>query len=102
MVITFNNSTTSLEAISQSTPVISLQTEHWALEDDIAQSNAIVSISNVSDIEPSIKKIIHDNEFRQNLIKNSSEFLSNYMANQGNSSFKIAELLKNLIIKNNN
>ena len=102
MVITFNNSTTSLEAISQSTPVISLQTERWALEDDIAQSNAIVSISNVSDIEPSIKKIIHDNEFRQNLIKNSSEFLSNYMANQGNSSFKIAELLKNLIIKNNN
>ena len=58
MVITFNNSTTCLEAISQNTPVISLQTESWALEDDIAQSNAIVSVSKLSDCEYSIKKIL--------------------------------------------
>ena len=49
MLITFNNSTTSLEALSQGTPVISLQTEAWALEDDIAQSDAIVSVSTLSD-----------------------------------------------------
>ena len=60
MLITFNNSTTTLEALSQGTPVISLQTESWALEDDIAQSDAIVSVSPLSDCESSIKKILNE------------------------------------------
>ena len=97
MVITFNNSTTCLEAISQHTPVISLQTESWALEDDIAQSNAIVSVSKLSDCEGSIKKILEDHKFKENLIYNSSQFLSDYMSNQGNASSSIAKILKNLI-----
>ncbi len=100
MLITFNNSTTTLEALSQGTPVISLQTESWALEDDIAQSDAIVSVSTLSDCESSIKKILNDSEFRTNLIQNGFEFLSNYMSNQGNASSSIALILKNLINEN--
>jgi len=102
MLITFNNSTTSLEALSQGTPVISLQTEPWALEDDIAQSDAIVSVSNLSDCESSIKKILNDSELRTNLIQNGFKFLSNYMNNQGNASYNVALILKNLIAQNNN
>ena len=101
LLITFNNSTTTLEAISLGTPVISLQTETWAQEDDIAQSNAIVSVSKITDCEDAIKKIIYDSEFRENLIKNSSQFLSDYMSNQGNASLSITKILKNLIKKNN-
>ncbi len=97
IVITFNNSTTCLEAISQHTPVISLQTESWALEDDIAQSDAIVSISKLTDCEYSVKKILEDEDFREKLIKNSIKFLDEYMANQGNASTSIAKILKNLI-----
>ena len=100
MVITFNNSTTALEALSLGTPVISLQTESWALEDDIAQSNAIVSISNLSDCESSITKILNDSEFRKNLVRNGYRFLSYYMNNQGDASNSVALILKNLISKN--
>ena len=102
MLITFNNSTTSLEALSQGTPVISLQTESWALEDDIAQSDAIVSVSTLSDCEQSIKKVLYDSDFRTNLIENGFKFLSNYMSNQGNASSSIALILKNLLNQNNN
>ena len=100
MVITFNNSTTALEALSLGTPVISLQTESWALEDDIAQSDAIVSISNLSDCESSITKILNDSEFRKNLVRNGYRFLSYYMNNQGDASNSVALILKNLISKN--
>ena len=101
MVITFNNSTTSLEAISQGTPVISLQTEPWALEDDIAKSDAIVSISKLSDCEKFVKKILDDTQFKETLIKNGHQFLSEYMSNQSNASFSVATILKNLINKTN-
>ena len=102
MVITFNNSTTSLEALSQGTPVISLQTEQWALEDDIAQSNAIISISKLPDCEKYIRKILVDTEFRETLIKNGHQFLSEYMSNQSNASMSVATILKNLINKTKN
>jgi len=101
LLITFNNSTTTLEAMSLNTPVISLQTENWAKEDDIAQSDAIVSISKISDCEDSIKKILYDAKFKKSLLEKSQLFLKNYMSNPGNSSNSVVKLLKNLINQNN-
>ena len=100
MLITFNNSTTTLEAMSLNTPVISLQTENWAKEDDIAQSDAIVSISKINDCEDAIKKILYDTEFKKSLLEKSQIFLKNYMSNPGNSSYTIIKLIKNLINQN--
>ena len=97
LLITFNNSTTVLEAMSLNTPVISLQTENWAKEDDIAQSDALVSISKINDCEDAIKKILYDIEFKKSLLAKSQIFLKNYMSNQGNSSHSIVKLIKNLI-----
>ena len=97
LLITFNNSTTALEAISLGTPVISLQTENWAQEDDIAQSDAIISISKISDCEDAIKKIIYDSNFKKTLLKNSIKFLNDYMSNPGNASHNIVLILKNLV-----
>ena len=88
LLITFNNSTTTLEAISLGTPVISLQTETWAQEDDIAQSNAIVSVYKISDCEDAIKKIIYDSNFKTTLLKNSLKFLNQYMSNPEKSIFE--------------
>jgi len=100
LLITFNNSTTTLEAISLGTPVISLQTENWAEEDDIALSDAIVSVSKISDCEGAIKKIIYDSNFKTTLLKNSLKFLNQYMSNPGNASYNVVQILKNLIKKN--
>ena len=100
MLITFNNSTTTLEAMSLDTPVISLQTENWANEDDIAQSDAIVSISKISDCEDAIKNILYNAEFKKSLLEKSHVFLNGYMSNPGNASHNIVLMLKNLIKKN--
>lgn len=100
LLITFNNSTTALEAISLGTPVISLQTEIWAKEDDIAQSNAIVSVDNINDCENAVKKILFNEEFKNELIKNGTIFLNNYMENFGFASKTVANILKNFSEKN--
>ena len=101
LLITFNNSTAALEAMSLNTPVISLQTENWAKEEDIVQSDALVSISKINDCEDAIKKILYDTEFKKSLLAKSQIFLKNYMSNPGNSSYSIVKLIKNLINQNN-
>ena len=94
LLITFNNSTTTLEAMSVNIPVISLQTDTWAEEEDIAQSGAIISISKISECENAIKKIIQDKQFRNELLEKSTKFLSDYMSNKGCASENIASILK--------
>jgi len=95
VLITFNNSTTALEAISLNKPVISLQTESWANEDDIAQAGAVVSISNIKDCEKEIKKILFDTLFRKQQMDKGSNFLRKYMSNPGKASKSVAEIFKN-------
>ena len=97
VLITFNNSTTTLDAISMNKPVISLQTDSYANEDDIAQAGAILSISEIKDLENGIKKILYDNDFRKKLMKKSNLFLQKYMKNQGCASKSIVEALSNNI-----
>ena len=97
VLITFNNSTTTLDAISMNKPVISLQTDSWATEDDIAQAGALLSISNIQDCENGIKKILYDDDFRQKLIQKSNLFLEKYMKNQGHASKSVVTLLSDNI-----
>ena len=94
LLITFNNSTTTLEAMSVRTPVISLQTDRWAEEEDIAQSDAIISITEISECEDAIKKVLYNTQFRDELLEKSNEFLSQYMSNNGNASENIVNILK--------
>ena len=78
-------------------PVISLQTDSWATEDDIAQAGALLSISNIQDCENGIKKILYDDDFRQKLIQKSNLFLEKYMKNQGHASKSVVTLLSDNI-----
>ncbi len=94
LVITFNNSTTCLEAMILGTSVISLQTEDWANEDDIAKSNAITCISKISDCEKMIKEILSENKSEKILSENRKKFLNDYLKNPGTASKFIAEFLK--------
>ena len=57
LVITFNNSTICLDALSMKKPVISLQTDDWALDEEIVKMNGVLSIDNpLNDCEIYIKK----------------------------------------------
>ena len=93
VLITFNNSTTTLDAISMNKPVISLQTDDYADDDDIVKAGAVLSISEIKDFENGIKKILYDNDFRKKLMEKSNLFLQKYMKNQGYASKSIVDIL---------
>jgi hypothetical protein len=93
ILITNNNSTIALESIILNKPTISLQIEKWAEENDIVQSGSILSISNIDEIESSMKKIINDDAFRKNLLDNAKKFVDSYLSNQGSASKKLADIL---------
>lgn len=96
LLITTNNSTIAAEAIMLGKPVISLQSEDWTLEEDIVKSGAVLSITDPNDVENSIKKILDDENFRNQLLENGRKFLNTYFANQGSASKHLAQTMETL------
>ena len=93
VLITTNNSTIALESIILKKPTISLQTEHWALDEPISKSGAILPICNIEDIEPNLKKILTNEDFKNKLLKRSENFVKENISFQGNSSQILANFL---------
>ena len=93
LVITFNNSTIALESLILEKPTISLQMEQWAESEDIVKMGAIVSISELDEIESNITKILHNQEFRDSLIKSGKIFVEQYLSYGGESSKILTKIL---------
>lgn len=96
LLITTNNSTVAVEAMMMNKPVISIQSENWSLEEDIVTSNALFSLTDISQLQKYVKKILFDEEFKSNLIKNSKSFLDKHFSNHGESSKKVPIILDDI------
>ncbi len=93
IVITFTNSTIALESIIMNKPTMSLQIEKWAEEDEIAKMGAVLSITDIGDIENGIRKLLYDEKFRYKIQENAKQFLNRYLSNEGHASKILAKLL---------
>lgn len=93
LVITFNNSTIALESIIMDVPVISIQTGLWAEEDEIVKMNAVCSVTKLENIEKEIHNVLFDSSTRKSLHENGLKFLESYMAFQGKSSKRLAQIM---------
>ncbi len=94
LLITFKNSTIALESMILNKPTISLQTDKWAEESEIAKKHGIISISKIEDIEPTIHNVLRDDVFKTNVLKNSEIFIQKYFSNRGTASKFLAEFLE--------
>ena len=99
ILITTNNSTIAVEAMMLGKPVISLQSEDWSLNEDIVVSNAILSITNTSQLKNLIDKILFDEKFKNELLNNSKVFLSKHFSNHGEASNQIPDILEKYLYK---
>ncbi len=93
LLITTNNSTIAIDAIMLKKPVISLQTSSFYLENELVKMGALLSVTKISDIEPTIKKILSDSKLKQQLLEQSNYFLDRHFTNQGTASEKLAHIL---------
>jgi hypothetical protein len=94
ILITFKNSTIALESMILNKPTISLQTEKWAEESEIVKKHGVISISKIEDIEPMIHRILKDEAFKIDTLKNSENFIQKYFSNRGKASNLLTEFLE--------
>ena len=97
LVLSFNNSTVCLDAITLNKPVISFQTDDWSFDEEIVKQEGVLAVKDISECEIYVKKILSDDDFRQNLLHKSKLFLDRYLANQGTSSDYLAETISESI-----
>jgi hypothetical protein len=93
LVITFNNSTIALESIIMDVPVISIQTGKWAEDDEIVKMNAVRSVTKLENVKQEIHNVLFDSSTKKSLHENGLKFLESYMAYQGKSSKKLAQIM---------
>ena len=71
--------------------LISLDEQFTNLEYD--DNNPIMGLSYSANIEKYIKKILYDDKFQQILLEKNKFYLKKFLANHGNASQKIAEII---------
>ena len=87
-------STVLLEALIMEKPVmnISLVDENYNFQ--FIKDNAVMQVTDKSDLEKHFKTILYDEDLRKELIKNAQKHLQSYLSNQGKASKHFAGILK--------
>ncbi len=62
-------------------------------EEEIIKQNAVLTVSNISELEIKVKQILFDEDVRNDLIKNGKMFIEKYFSYQGNSCEILTKLL---------
>lgn len=94
-MISLNYSTVVLDALILNKPSMVIITEKQNYEEEeLIQNGATLCVSNLEDLEKSLKQFLFDENFRKNLITRGNEFANNYLSNQGTAS---KNLIKKLI-----
>ena len=87
-------STVLLEALIMEKPVmnISLVDENYNFQ--FIKDNAVIQVTDKSDLEKHFKTILYEEDLRKELIKNAQKHLQSYLSNQGKASKHFAGILK--------
>ena len=96
-VISLNYSTVLLDGLILNKPTMVILPEKQNFEEEqIIKRNAVLAVSNVSELEIKLEQILSDNNIRENLILNGKQFVNEYFSFQGNSSKILSEFLLNI------
>ncbi|NDF35931.1 MAG: hypothetical protein EB154_08820, partial [Nitrosopumilaceae archaeon] len=94
LMLTFDLSTTILEAQILKKPVISISLKDYGFgESEIFRTNACIS-ADIEELEQILNKILTDDSYRNNIIKNGDSFVDGYLSNKGKSTKEILAFLK--------
>jgi hypothetical protein len=86
-------STVLLEGLILKKPIINIIMVDKFLEFQYVKDNAVLSISDQSDLVKPINDLLYDKEFSEKLIKNGQNHVKKFLANPGNASKSLADVL---------
>ena len=86
-------STVLLEGLILKKPIINISMVDKFLKFQYVKDNAVLSISDQSDLVKPINDLLYDKEFSEKLIKNGQNHVRKFLANPGNASKSLADVL---------
>jgi hypothetical protein len=94
LLLTFDLSTTLLEAQILKKPAVSIYLKEYGFgESDIFKEGSCISTP-IENLEEILAKIIHDEPYCQELVRNGDRFVERYLDNRGTSSKSLIDFLK--------
>ena len=87
-------STVLLEALIMEKPVMNISLVDENHNFQFIKDNAVMQVTDKSDLEKHFKTILYDEDLRKELIKNAQKHLQSYLSNQGKASKHFAGILK--------
>lgn len=87
-------STMILESMILGKPVMNIVFTKKICQFNYVAKNAVFTISDDDNIKEGLKKLLFDNKFQKNLVKNADEYIREFMPNPGNASEKFSKILK--------
>lgn len=88
----YSTSTMILESLILNKPVINIVLDGHLYEFEYVKENAIITLTENSDLEKSFSDILFDEKFRNKLIENGKKFVTNFLANPGTASKYFAKI----------
>ena len=97
VLISLNYSTILVDALILNKPSMVILSEKQNYEEEeIIKRNAVLAVSDISELEMKMKQILSENDIRENLISSGRQFIEEYFSYKGNSSeYLIKWLLTN-------
>ena len=96
VLITFDLSTTILEAQIFDKPTISIRLKDYGFgESEIFKTKSCVSVT-MDNFDEILHKILNDDDFKLQITQNGKDFLNYYLTNKGNSSEQILKFLNEI------
>ena len=75
-------------------PIMNIILDEKFYEFEYVKQKAIITLADNADLELEIKQALFDKNVRNELVTNSASFVKGFLKNYGNSSKKIADVLK--------
>ncbi len=96
VLISLNYSTILVDALILNKPsmVILAEKQNYE-EEEIIKRNAVLAVSDISELETKLKQILFENNTRKNLVLNGKKFVEDYFSYKGNSSEYLIKWLLN-------
>jgi len=89
----FDPSTVILEAMIMNKPVMNIIMDEKFYEFQYVRDDAVLTISDNSDLEDDLSEILFNDKLRNKLIENGKKHIHNYLSNQGTASATFAKIL---------
>ena len=93
-MISFSYSTALMDAMILEKPTMLVLIDNQRFdEEELVKKNATLCISSIEDLDTSVEKLLFDEKVRNQLIKNGTLFVNDYLVNQGTASGALSKIL---------